>query len=111
NSLLSPLTVKALGLPRVVGVTLFFGILRKELTLLLLANALGTMHINMVLTQSQILIFTTFVIFYIPCVSYLIVMWREFGSKYTLLSASLSLFVATLIGSLLRIISRILLWQ
>jgi ferrous iron transport protein B len=103
NALLSPLTVGALGLPKVVGTTLFFGILRKELTLILLTNVLGTTNITAVLSHLQILVFTTFVLFYVPCVSFLAVMWREIGAKYTFYSFLLSLFIATLIASLLRL--------
>ncbi|RXL35203.1 ferrous iron transport protein B, partial [Citrobacter sp. AAK_AS5] len=36
NALLSPLTVTVLGLPAAVGMTLVFGVLRKELTLVML---------------------------------------------------------------------------
>lgn len=102
NTLLSPLTEGALGLPRVVGVTLVFGILRKELTLILLGNVLGTPYISDVLSSLQILTFTTFILFYIPCVSYIVVMWREFGVKYTLIAIVLSLIMATLLASLVR---------
>ncbi len=102
NALLSPLTVGALGLPRAVGVTLFFGIFRKELTLILLVDALGTTHITTVLSPLQILVFTVFVLFYIPCVSYIVAMWRELGGRYTLVAVILSLFVATLLASLVR---------
>lgn len=104
NAVLSPLTVGALGLPKVVGVTLVFGVLRKELTLILLANALGTSHISAVLSPLQILVFTTFVLFYIPCISYIAVMWREFGSKYTFFEIALSLLVATLLSLLVRLL-------
>lgn len=104
NAFLSPLVVGALGLPKVVGVTLFFGILRKELTLILLTNALGTAHISTVLSPLQILVFCVFVLFYIPCVSYIVVMWREFGARYTLLTILLSLSLATLLASSLRLL-------
>ncbi|MGB9876280.1 MAG: ferrous iron transport protein B [bacterium] len=102
NALFAPLTVGALGLPKVVGTTLFFGILRKELTLILLANVLGTTNIPAVLSHLQILVFTTFVLFYIPCVSFIVVMWKEIGGKYTIISILLSLTVATIISALIR---------
>jgi len=41
-NLLSPVTVVWLGLPVVTGITLIFGVLRKELTLIMLANLFGT---------------------------------------------------------------------
>ncbi|MEM3193747.1 MAG: ferrous iron transport protein B, partial [Candidatus Bathyarchaeia archaeon] len=39
---LSPITVWWLGLPEITGVILIFGVLRKELTLIMLASLLGT---------------------------------------------------------------------
>ena len=39
---LSPITVVWLGLPAITGITLIFGVLRKELTLIMLATLLGT---------------------------------------------------------------------
>ena len=41
NRLLSPLTVWTLGLPVAVGMTLIFGVMRKELTLVMLVQALA----------------------------------------------------------------------
>lgn len=109
NAVLSPLTVGALGLPKVVGTPLFFGIFRKELTLLLLTNVLGTANISAVLSPLQILVFTTFVLFYIPCISFIVVMWREFGIKYTILEFFLSLTIATIIASLIHFLGILLL--
>ncbi len=103
NSILSPLTVHILGLPPSLGMSLFFGILRKELTLMLLSTALGTTHISNVLSPLQILTFTTFAIFYIPCISFLAIMRKELGYRYTILSALLSLGIATLLGALVRL--------
>jgi len=65
---------------------------------------LGTSHISAVLSPLQILVFTTFILFYIPCISYIAVMWREFGSKYTFFEIALSLLVATLLSLLVRLL-------
>ena len=62
NAALSPLTA-LLGLPRAVGLTLIFGVLRKELSLLMLMQALGTTNVASVMSAAQILIFTLFVTF------------------------------------------------
>ena len=42
NAVLAPLVSGALGLPRELGVTLIFGFLRKELSLIMMLQALGT---------------------------------------------------------------------
>jgi len=99
NTFLEPLTVGLLGLPGKVGVTLIFGVLRKELTLVMLIQALGTTNIEAALSSLQILVFTVFVTFYVPCVSSIMVMWRELGWKTALASACLNLLLAILLAS------------
>ena len=98
NTLLSPLTT-LLGLPPAVGLTLVFGVLRKELSLLMLMQALGTTQVATVLTTGQILIFTLFVTFYLPCLATLATLAREIGWKLTAL-ASVALFVLAMVISL-----------
>jgi ferrous iron transport protein B len=100
NQVLSPLTM-LLGLPAVVGITLIFGILKKELSLVMLIQAVGTSHLLTVLTKTQILTFTVFVIFYVPCVATLGVLYREFGFKkmaaITAITVGLAIFLALLV--------------
>jgi ferrous iron transporter FeoB len=97
NAALSPLTA-VLGLPRSVGLTLIFGVLRKELSLLMLMQALGTTHVLGVMTAAQILIFTLFVTFYLPCMATLASMMRELGWRLTLASATALLALAVVIS-------------
>ena len=56
-SLLSPITVVWLGLPVITGVTLIFGVLRKELSLILLAALLAPIGLQ-ALTPVQMVVFT-----------------------------------------------------
>jgi len=98
NALLSPLTVIVLGLPAAVGMTLIFGILRKELTLVMLVQAMGTTQLNMVLTDGQMLTFTLFVVFYVPCVATIAVMGKELGWRDTSLITAFSLVVAVVVA-------------
>jgi ferrous iron transport protein B len=93
NAALSPLTA-LLGLPRAVGLTLIFGVLRKELSLLMLMQALGTTHVASVMSVAQILIFTLFVTFYLPCMATLAAMLRELGWRLTVAAASALLVLA-----------------
>ena len=97
NAALSPLTA-LLGLPRSVGLTLIFGVLRKELSLLMLMQALGTTHVLGVMTAAQILIFTLFVTFYIPCMATLASMIRELGWRLTLAASSALLALAIVVS-------------
>jgi ferrous iron transport protein B len=108
NYLLSPLTSWLLGLPVVVGVTLFFGVFRKELTLIMLFQALGTLHVGTMLTHTQILVFVVFVTFYIPCLSTLAVLWREGGWKITWASALLNTSLALVLAFFARMIGMLI---
>lgn len=101
NRLLSPLTA-LLGLPSAVGTTLIFGILRKELSMIMLFQALGTTNALSVLSPGQILVFTIFIVFYIPCVATIGVLAKEIGWKRTIVASSLSFFVALVMGLLAR---------
>jgi len=98
NALLAPLTVVVLGLPAAVGMTLVFGILRKELTLVMLVQAMGTTQLNMVLSDGQMLTFTLFVVFYVPCVATIAVMARELGWRDTALISGFSVVVAVVVA-------------
>jgi ferrous iron transport protein B len=93
NAALSPLTA-LLGLPRAVGLTLIFGVLRKELSLLMLMQALGTTNVASVMSVAQILIFTLFVTFYLPCMATLASMFRELGWRLTAAAAAALLVLA-----------------
>ena len=102
NALLSPLTVTVLGLPATVGVTLVFGILRKELTLVMLVQALGTSQVGMVMSDSQLMAFTLFVVFYVPCVATVAAMAKELGWKDTIWISALTVVLATVIAGSAR---------
>ena len=97
NAALSPLTA-LLGLPRPVGLTLIFGVLRKELSLLMLMQALGTTHVLGVMSAAQILIFTLFITFYLPCMATLASMMRELGWRLTLAASGALLALAIVIS-------------
>jgi ferrous iron transport protein B len=103
NQMIRPITY-ILDLPSQVGTTLIFGILRKELSMLMLFQALGTQDIISVMSKSQILVFTLFVVFYIPCLATLGVMGKEIGWKKTLLASGVTLVLAIGIGLAGRVV-------
>ena len=103
NVALAPLTL-VLGLPVVLGTTLVFGVLRKELALIMLAQALGTTSVASVLTPTQIIVFTIFITFYIPCLATLVALVKEIGKKMTALAAAYTFILATLMGVAVRLI-------
>jgi len=106
NLVLSPLVEKGLGLPRDLGVTLVFGFLRKELSLLMALQSLGVRYQNLlqVISKNQIIIFTMFVNFFIPCLSTVAILWKEMGKKIAFLSMALNVSVAIALSFLFRLI-------
>ena len=105
NRALSPLTTSWLHLPAAVGIPLFLGLFRKELTLIMLGAALGTDAIGTVLSQGQILVLVIFTMLYVPCVATLAAQYREGGLRTALASALLNLAVSVgLAGAVARLI-------
>ncbi|MGZ5479741.1 MAG: ferrous iron transport protein B [Candidatus Aminicenantales bacterium] len=106
NDVLAPLVVKGLGLPHELGVTLVFGFLRKELSLIMMLQALGVdyQHLMTVISREQIVVFTVFISFFIPCLSTLVMLWKEIGKKWAFLSVGLSIGVALALSAAVRLI-------
>jgi ferrous iron transport protein B len=102
NWFLFPLT-RALGLPFSVGTTLIFGLLRKELSMIMLTQALGTTQVLTVMTKTQIMVFTIFVTFYIPCLATIAALWREIGKKGALLAILFTFSVAFILALVTRV--------
>lgn len=97
-----------LGLPMALGVTLIFGIFRKELTLIMLFQALGTTNVASVLSAGQIMTFTLFVMFYIPCVATIAVLIRELGVRKTGLAVAITTVIAMVVALIGRGVACIL---
>jgi len=94
----------ALGLPSEVGTPLIFGIFRKELSLIMLAQALGTTNFGAVLTSEQMISYTVFVVFYIPCIATIVTIKNELGTKNMWLITGLTLLVAIMTALFSRLI-------
>lgn len=94
NALIWPLSW-LLGLPKEVGVPLIFGVLRKELSLVMLGQALGSMEFSEVLTPVQMITYAVFVVFYIPCLATMVVIRKELGTKAMWWIALMTILIAT----------------
>ncbi len=101
QGLFSPVTVLWLGLPAATGVVLIFGILRKELTLILLASIMGTTNFAMILTPNQMFVFAFVVMIYIPCIATIAVLAKEFGWKAAVIISVVETGLAVVLGGLL----------
>ncbi len=83
-----------LGLPSAVGVPLIFGVLRKELSMIMLRQALNVTDISQVLSPEQMITFTIFVVFYIPCLATLAALKKELNTRDMLIIAGLTVVIA-----------------
>ena len=104
NTLLTPISAWWLGLPVVLGVPILFGVLRKELSLLMIYQALGTFEVGQYLDWVQITTFLLFLTFYVPCVSTFAVMLRTIGKREAVFSLGLSVGVALLVSGVVRVL-------
>jgi len=102
NVLLSPVSHWWLGLPVALGVPILFGVLRKELSLLMIYQALGSFDVGQYLDSVQIATFLLFLTFYVPCISTFAVMVKTIGRREAFYSVSLSVAVALLVAGLAR---------
>jgi small GTP-binding protein len=99
-----------LGLPAETGVPLIFGVFRKELSLIMLRQALGVSDFSQALTYLQMLVFTVFVVFYIPCLATLSALRRELGLRSMLAVSALTVVIALAAGLFVRGLG-FLVWQ
>lgn len=107
NRFVRPITW-VMGLPTEVGIPLIFGILRKELSLVMLSQALGTVNFSSALTNEQMVVYAAFVMFYIPCLATLAVLKRELGTRAMLFITGLTVIVAICAALLVRGVARLL---
>ena len=104
NLILSPITVFWLGLPAITGVFLIYGILRKELTLVLLvlfAESVGY-TLSTLLNPIQMITFSLVTMLYIPCFATIIVIAKQTSWKYAIQIALLEIGLALLIGGIIN---------
>jgi ferrous iron transport protein B len=100
SNALYPLTVLWLGLPAFAGVLLILGTIRKELIILGAAAILGTTNLLAGFTLVQLVIMALVAMLYIPCVSTMAVLGKEFGWKATAVITLANIASALLIGGL-----------
>jgi ferrous iron transport protein B len=106
ESFMSPITVGWLGLPTAAGVVLIFGVLRKELTLILMGTLMGTTNFAEILSPVQMFVFAFVVMVYVPCISTIATLVKEFGYRKALIISGVEIGVAVVIGGvILRVLT------
>lgn len=106
NEPLSPIINGWLLLPDVAGITLFYGVLRKELALEMLVALAGGYELTSFMSPLQIFIFSLVASIYVPCIATMAVLKNEFGWKNCLLISVGTILAAVLIGG---VVARIIL--
>lgn len=102
---LNPITVDWLRLPAVTGVLLIFGIMRKELILIMLATLLQSNNFAAFLTPVQMITLALLSMFYIPCLATIAALKHEFGwSKALGITAFKIAFAIFFCGIIARIL-------
>ena len=104
NTIFRPFTVGFLGLPIGVSVFLFYGVLRKELNLVLLEVYVASLGFTMVeyMTPIQMITFTLVTMLYVPCLATIITIKHHEGTKFAVKTFFLMLGVAFLIAGIVR---------
>jgi len=72
--------------------------------MLMLIQAIGTTNVIAVMSTTQIMTFTIFIIFYVPCVATIAVLWKEIGSKRTLFTIAFTSILAIILATTTRFV-------
>ena len=101
----SPLIEGWLGLPKETGIPLIFGILRKELTLILLSQLIPLTSLKAV----EMIVFSLVTMIYIPCIATIAACIKELGWRKALTITLVDIALALLLGGIAyRILSPIM---
>ncbi len=97
---LAPLTVWWLGLPVWAGILLILGTVRKEFVLIGAVAILGTTNLLAGFSPVQLVVMALVAMLYIPCISTVAILGKEFGWKATAVISAANIGVALLVGGL-----------
>jgi ferrous iron transport protein B len=72
----------------------------------MMLQALGVDYQNLLtaISREQIIVFTVFISFFIPCLSTFVILWKEIGKKWAFVSAGLSIGIALVLSWTVRFI-------
>ncbi len=99
SEFMTPLTVGWLKLPAFAGILLIVGIVRKEFVLLTLVSFVGT-DLSLALNSAQFIVLALVGMLYLPCLSTISILIREFGVKAASVISAANLITAFLVGGI-----------
>jgi ferrous iron transport protein B len=97
---LSLVTVAWLGLPAITGILLILGVVRKEFILLASVAVFGSTNLALFLTPVQLITLALIGILYIPCLSTIVVLAKEFGWKTATTISAANFVTALIVGGI-----------
>lgn len=100
ETIFAPITVWWLGLPAIASVLLLFGVVRKELVVIMPAILFGTANLAEVFTPAQMIVLAFVTMIYVPCVATFVMLKKEFGWKTTLYITIFEVAFAVALGGI-----------
>ena len=109
SNVLSPITVFWLGLPAIAGILLILGFVRKEMVLLAAVAIFSSTNLALFFSPVQLLTLALVNMIYIPCLSTVAVLAKDYGWKTAVVIAVANFAVAILVGGIaFRLLSLVL---
>jgi ferrous iron transport protein B len=106
---MSPITVFWLGLPAIAGILLILGFVRKEMVLLAAVAIFSTTNLALFFSPVQLVTLALVNMLYIPCLSTVAVLAKDYGWKTTAVITLANFGVAILVGGIaFRLLSLVL---
>ena len=91
------------GLPSIAALPLLFGILRKELALAMLVQVAGTVDFSTIFTVKQMLIYSLIMMIYVPCVSAMASLFKEYKPVQAIAIIVFNFMVTLVVGVLANV--------
>ncbi|MEM4347396.1 MAG: ferrous iron transport protein B [Candidatus Altiarchaeota archaeon] len=100
GKILAPITVNLLNLPTESGIFFIFGIVRKELILIMPSLYYNTTNLADIFTPVQMLTLALVSMYYLPCAATIATLVKEFRYKTTVKIVIFSIIFSVLLGSI-----------
>ena len=100
GNLMAPVTVLWLGLPAIAGVLLILGFVRKEMVVLAAVAIFSTTNLALYFSHVQLYVLALVNMIYIPCLSTVAIIAKEYGWKTAIIISLANFAVALLVGGI-----------
>jgi ferrous iron transport protein B len=100
SNFMSPVTVFWLGLPAIAGVLLILGFIRKEMVVLAAVAIFSTTNLALYFTHVQLYVLALVNMIYIPCLSTVAIIAKDYGWKAAIIISLANFAVALLVGGI-----------